>query len=318
MGTNQTHARPLDVESAVVRAIQTAALADPVRLQVLSAIAVDRAGEVAATALPRRLDLDPAQVRDAVAALEAAGLVASHGRRGLRLTGEAWVRFGPLLTGEGHGESPLVDLAALPEVVGRISRRMEVRFSSVFSPETVRRYVAESYALLAERARIRTYLPALTEKFAADRLGALATASGLSVRDVPEVLFVCVRNAGRSQLAAAVLRHLAGDRVRVRTAGSAPAARIEQNVVDVLSEIGVPMPAEFPKPLTDEVVRAADYVITMGCGDACPVYPGRRYLDWAVADPAGLPMDGVRRVRDDVVTRVERLVSDLGLAGAAL
>ena len=307
--------RPLDLDSAVVRAAQTATLADPLRLRVLSAIAVAPTGEGSAALLRDQLVLNPSEVRSALAALESAGLVASHGRRGVRLTGEAWIRFGPLLTGEAVGDPGPVDLAELPEVVHRIARRLEVRYSSVFAPESVRRYVAESYALLAERARIRTYLPTLTEKFASDRLSALATATGLTVRGVPEVLFVCLRNAGRSQLAAAILRHLAGEQVHVRTAGSAPASWVDPLIVEVLDEIEVTMPLEFPKPLTDEVVWAADHVITMGCGDACPVYPGRRYMDWTLTDPAGLPKDGVRRVRDEVHARVEGLISDLGLAG---
>ncbi|MCI4656285.1 metalloregulator ArsR/SmtB family transcription factor [Cryobacterium zhongshanensis] len=129
--------------------------------------------------------------------------------------------------------------------------------------------------------------------------------------DVPEVLFVCVQNAGRSQMASAILRSLAGDRVRVLTAGSAPAGRVNPMVVAALDEIGVPLAGEYPKPLTDEVVRAADYVITMGCGDACPVYPGRTYLDWDLADPVGLPVEGVRAIRDEIEARVRALLADL-------
>ena len=112
-------------------------------------------------------------------------------------------------------------------------------------------------------------------------------------------------------MASAILRSLAGDRVRVLTAGSAPAGRVNPMVVAALDEIGVPLAGEYPKPLTDEVVRAADYVITMGCGDACPVYPGRMYLDWDLADPVGLPMEGVRAVRDEIEARVRALLADL-------
>ncbi len=127
------------------------------------------------------------------------------------------------------------------------------------------------------------------------------------------MLFVCVQNAGRSQIAAALLRHMAGDQVHVRTAGSRPASAIEEVVVEVLDEIGVPLAAEFPKPLTDEVVQAADYVITMGCGDACPIYPGRRYMDWEIPDPAGRPMSEVRTIRGDIEARVEALVQEMGI-----
>ena len=172
----------------------------------------------------------------------------------------------------------------------------------------------ESYRLLAERAGITRYLPSLTARFAGDRLDALTRVEVPS--QSPSVLFVCVQNAGRSQLASAILRSLAGDRVRVLTAGSEPAGSVNPLVVAALDEIGVPLGGEFPKPLTDEVVRAADVVITMGCGDACPVYPGRRYLDWELDDPAGLSMDGVRRVRDEIVVRVRALLAELWVNGA--
>lgn len=202
--------------------------------------------------------------------------------------------------------------ASVPvDVLARISRDLATRFGGVFSPETVERYVNESHHLLSDRGG--RFLPSLTARFAADRLAALTENQDFSADAAPLVLFVCVRNAGRSQLAAAILQSLAGDRVRVRTAGSAPAAVVSARVVVALDEIGVPLAGEYPKPLTDEVVRAADYVVTMGCGDACPVYEGRRYLDWDLVDPAGLSMDGVRAVRDDIDARVRALLVELGI-----
>ena len=125
------------------------------------------------------------------------------------------------------------------------------------------------------------------------------------------MLFVCVQNAGRSQLAAGVLRQLAGDKVIVRTAGSAPAAEVRSAIVTALDEIGVTLGGEFPKPLTDDAVKAADVVVTMGCGDACPVYPGRRYLDWDLADPVGQPLSVIREIRDDIDSRVRTLLAEL-------
>ncbi|WP_240658875.1 arsenate reductase ArsC, partial [Microbacterium sp. CPCC 204701] len=152
----------------------------------------------------------------------------------------------------------------------------------------------------------------------AARLEALSRAAVRAdpgVRDealaTPEVLFVCVQNAGRSQMAAAMLRQLAGGRVSVRTAGSAPTSDVRHTIVVALDEIGVPLGGEFPKPLTDEAVRAADVVVTMGCGDACPVYPGRRYLDWDLDDPVGRPLEDVRRIRDDIEQRVRGLLTEL-------
>ncbi|GHE75908.1 low molecular weight phosphatase family protein [Amycolatopsis deserti] len=127
----------------------------------------------------------------------------------------------------------------------------------------------------------------------------------------PEVLFVCVHNAGRSQMAAALLEHHAAGRVTVRSAGSAPADTINPAVVEAMNEIGLDLSKEFPKPLTTEAVQAADVVITMGCGDACPVFPGKRYLDWQLDDPAGKGVDAVRPIRDDIDRRVRALLNEL-------
>jgi protein-tyrosine-phosphatase len=128
---------------------------------------------------------------------------------------------------------------------------------------------------------------------------------------VKRVLFVCVHNAGRSQMAAGLLRELAGDQVRVETAGSAPADEINPMAVEAMAERGIDLAAEFPKPLRDEAVREADVVITMGCGDACPFYPGKRYEDWELEDPAGKDLDTVRRIRDEIEDRVRVLLADL-------
>jgi arsenate reductase len=128
---------------------------------------------------------------------------------------------------------------------------------------------------------------------------------------IPEVLFVCVHNAGRSQMAAALLDHHARGRVHVRSAGSEPADQVNPAVVEALAEWDIDVTREFPKPLTDEAARAADVIVTMGCGDACPVYPGKRYLDWELDDPAGQPLEKVRAIRDDIDERVRRLVDEL-------
>ena len=200
------------------------------------------------------------------------------------------------------------------ELLGRIIDDLGTRFTGTFSRETVQRVVLDSYELLRARDGGGRALPSATAQFATERLSAQQSTSTASERPpgAPlEVLFVCVQNAGRSQLAAAIMRHLGGDRVRVRTAGSAPIDAIRPAVVTALDEIGVPLGGEFPKPLTDDVVRAADVVVTMGCGDACPVFPGRRYLDWAVADPAGQPLDRVRAIRDDIDARVRGLLDEL-------
>jgi arsenate reductase (thioredoxin) len=130
-------------------------------------------------------------------------------------------------------------------------------------------------------------------------------------KEQPEVLFVCVHNAGRSQMAAGLVKLRSEGRVHVRSAGSAPGEEINPAVVEAMNELGIDMSEEFPKPLTDEVVRAADVVITMGCGDACPIYPGKRYEDWDLDDPAGQDVEAVRRIRDQIDARVQKLVAEL-------
>jgi arsenate reductase (thioredoxin) len=133
--------------------------------------------------------------------------------------------------------------------------------------------------------------------------------------DAPEVLFVCVHNAGRSQMAAALLERYAGGRVRVRSAGSEPAVRLNPAVVEAMSEVGVDLTGETPKALTDELAKDADVVVTMGCGDTCPVYPGKRYVDWDLDDPAGRPVEDVRPIRDEIDRRVRALLDELTAAG---
>jgi protein-tyrosine-phosphatase len=192
-----------------------------------------------------------------------------------------------------------------------ISDRLRSEYAGILSTETIERFIAESWEQLRPTARLEEFLPVLTERFARERLRAVAQAEGAIVSTMPEVLFVCVHNAGRSQMAAALLAWRGADRVHVRSAGSAPASDINPAVVAAMEEIGIDLSQEFPKPLTDEVVRAADVVVTMGCGDACPVHPGTRYLDWEVADPAGQPIDIVRDIRDEIDQRVQALVTEL-------
>lgn len=156
-------------------------------------------------------------------------------------------------------------------ILHRISDRLAERFTGTFAVETVEGYVFESYTALARTAKISAYLPATTEHFANDRLSALAKSKESVVSEVPEVLFVCVQNAGPSQMAAALLNVEAKGRIRVRSAGSIPASELDPTVVTVMSEMGLDLGKDYPKPLTDDVVRASDVVITMGCGDSCPI-----------------------------------------------
>ena len=188
-------------------------------------------------------------------------------------------------------------------------------FRGIFSLETIERYVNESVDRLSG-ARVVDFIPLFVHRFSREQLCALAQAEGTIVKDVPEVLFVCVHNAGRSQMAAALLDHHAKGKVHVRSAGSDPTDQINPAVAAAMDEWGIDLSREFPKPLTDDFVKAADVVITMGCGDACPIYPGKRYEDWELDDPAGQPVQVVRRIRDDIDARVQQLLAELVPAGA--
>jgi protein-tyrosine-phosphatase len=194
--------------------------------------------------------------------------------------------------------------------INQAADRLAEEFAGVFSQETIARYMVESQDLLSG-ANVSIYVPVLAHRFTRERLKALAQAEGMITKEQPEVLFVCVHNAGRSQMAAGLVKLRSQGRIHVRSAGSTPAGEVNPAAVEALEELGVDMSEEFPKPLTDEVVRAADVVITMGCGDACPIYPGKRYEDWELDDPEGQDLEAVRRIRDDIDERVQRLVGEL-------
>ncbi len=185
-------------------------------------------------------------------------------------------------------------------------------FVGVFSRETITRYVDDCHDQLGGRATVGpNFLPVIIDRFARERLWAVAQAELKVDTALPEVLFVCERNAGRSQIAAGLAHHLSDGWVAVRCAGSHPDDAIDPIVIEAMRELGVDIAREFPKPLTDEVVLAADVVITMGCGDTCAVYPGKHYEDWEVTDPAGQPLEAVRLIRYDLYHRVAGLVESL-------
>ena len=197
--------------------------------------------------------------------------------------------------------------------VEKAAEALEAEYAGIFSRETIARFIAESLDMLGD-SKINVFVPVLAHRFSRERLKAYAQAEGLVTKEQSEVLFVCVQNAGRSQMAAGLVTLRSGGQIHVRSAGSNPAEEINPLVEQAMAELGVDLADAFPKPLTDEVVRAADVVVTMGCGDACPIYPGKRYEDWQVGDPAeASSVEEVRRIRDDIDQRVQRLIGELGV-----
>jgi len=196
------------------------------------------------------------------------------------------------------------------------AQRLRRQFEGQLNVETIERFLADSVETLTDRAKSTMWIPLLAERFARDRLRALVRLES-NVTDLnPSVLFLCVHNAGRSQMAAGWMRHLAGDRVEVFSGGSEPATEINKVAVAAMAEKGIDISQEIPQPWADEIVRAADVVVTMGCGDACPVFPGKRYVDWELEDPSGQSIDVVRRIRDDLEARVWGLLTELVAAGS--
>ncbi|MEV7032864.1 arsenate reductase ArsC [Streptomyces sp. NPDC093272] len=185
------------------------------------------------------------------------------------------------------------------------------QFDGTFGEETIERFLHSSYDQFASQSTIPNYLPLLAERFARQRLHALARVEGRITDGKPVVLFLCVHNAGRSQMAMGFFQHLAGDGAVAWSGGSEPGNEINPSAIAAMGERGIDISREFAKPWTEEIVRAADVVVTMGCGDACPVFPGKRYLDWTLDDPAGKTIADVRPIRDEIERRVRGLLDEL-------
>jgi protein-tyrosine-phosphatase len=189
--------------------------------------------------------------------------------------------------------------------------RLSTDFAGVFGQETIERFLHSSFDQFAGKASMTRFLPLLAERFARQRLQALAKVEGLDQDARPTVLFLCVHNAGRSQMAMGFFAQLAGDRAVAWSGGSEPDTSVNPAAIEAMRERGIDISEEYPKPWTDEVVRAADVVVTMGCGDACPIFPGKRYEEWVLDDPAGLDVNAVRPVRDEIERRVRVLLAEL-------
>jgi arsenate reductase len=202
---------------------------------------------------------------------------------------------------------------ALRSAAGRLAED----FAGVYGSETIERFLLSSYDQFAERATVTAFLPLLAERFARQRLTAMARVEGKADSDQPVVLFLCTHNAGRSQMALGFFAHHAGEAALAWSGGSEPGTEVNPAAVAAMAERGIDIAAEYPKPWTDEIVRAADVVITMGCGDACPIFPGKRYEEWTLDDPAGRGVDDVRPIRDEIERRVLVLLGELGVAPAS-
>lgn len=213
----------------------------------------------------------------------------------------------PMSPASQHLDIPLDRQGALKGAAERLARELD----GVYGAATIERFPITSYDEFAERATVVTFLPLLAERFARQRLQALARVEGHHKDGKPVVLFLCAQNAGRSQMALGFFQHHAGDRAVAWSGGSEPTTTINPSAVAAMAERGIDISTEYPKYWTDEVVRAPDVVVSMGCGDACPVFPGERYEEWTVDDPADLPVAAVRPIRDEVERRILALLAEL-------
>ncbi|MFI8525074.1 low molecular weight phosphatase family protein [Promicromonospora sukumoe] len=300
-----------------LRSAQKLTMANPERLRLLARLLTHPEGRSTAEDLARSAAEDLAAVADVehdLDALVAVGLVAVVGPMPsstalYRVSSRGIARFGTAaLAAPRSPDEPALDVRDHDALLDRLVDTLAGTFAANANAGTVDRLVRECYAALGRQVRSSEHLPALTAWLATDRLAAMTEVTHGSPRDV---LFVCVHNTGRSQIAAAVTRRLAGDRIRVRTAGTRPVSEPDTMTETVLARRGLDGLIEFPRELTDDIVRSSGVIVTMGCGDACPVFPGRRYLDWPLDDPAGRPIEDVERIVDDITARVRALVAEI-------
>jgi protein-tyrosine-phosphatase len=313
-----------------LRSAQKLTMANPERLRLLARLLTHPAGRSAAAELvqgtaadePRPTDpvaeaLAVADVEQHLEALVAVGLVAVVGPVAsdaalYRVSSRGIARYGTAaLAAPRFPDERALDVRNHEALLDRLVDTLATAFVVNAGPGTVDRLVRDCYAALGKQVGSSAQLPALTAWLATDRLAAVTEVTHGSPRDV---LFVCVHNTGRSQIAAAVTRRLAGDRIRVRTAGTRPVSEPDLMTETVLARRGLDGLIEFPRELTDDIVRTSGVIVTMGCGDTCPVFPGRRYLDWPLDDPAGRPIEEVERIVDDVTARVRALIAEIDAA----
>jgi len=298
------------------------ALADPLRVRMLSLIAASPTGEACVCNIATVAHVSQPTVSHHLKVLKDVGVltserrasrvyysIAPQSRRAVTTLLEAFAPAAVAAGGPGHETPGLMDADI---ILDRMADELTKRYPTV-SPDLVAHTVRESYVALARGTGVRAHLVLTAERFARQRLDDIVAAHrAAGAAHPPQVLFVCVANAGRSQLAASLLRHYAGDAVVVRSAGSAPGDDVHALVRAILADdVDDADGPAYPKPLTDDAVRASDVIITMGCGDSCPILPGKRYEDWIVGDPALASPEGVRAIRDELDTRVRALLAEL-------
>jgi protein-tyrosine-phosphatase len=204
--------------------------------------------------------------------------------------------------------------SAMQAYLDDATRRLQAEYADDFAPEDIESLVNDSVARLDGHQITSEWIPLLAERFTRNRLRAAKRLGHEDPNQPPAVLFACVHNAGRSQMAAGMMRHLSGDQVVVFSGGSSPSHEINAAAVAAMAEVGIDISAERPHPWTDEIIKASDVIVTMGCGDECPVFPGRQYVDWALEDPKDQPVEKVREIRDQIEERVHRLMAELGVS----
>lgn len=209
---------------------------------------------------------------------------------------------------------PSLDLPADQQLALKAAaNQLDTEFAAICGTETIGRILHSSYDRFAGRATVPNLLPLLAERFARQRLHARARVEGKIIDDKPLVLFLCTHNAGRSQMALGYFAHYAGDNAIAWSGGSEPGNQINPAAIEAMAEVGIDIAGEYPKPWTDEIVQAADIIIAMGCGDACPIFPGKRYENWELPDPAGQGLDAVRPIRDQIDHRIQQLLTQLNV-----
>ncbi|MFS0699951.1 metalloregulator ArsR/SmtB family transcription factor [Cellulomonas sp. 179-A 4D5 NHS] len=308
-------------EAAAQVAVVLKALAEPLRLRMLSFLTTSPTGEACVCDIATVADVSQPTVSHHLRVLKDVGVLVSE-RRGTWV----WYRVAPPVRGavtallesfapaaldaaRHHPDRPTGEHADVDAELTALAEDLAEQLPDAGAGEVLHT-VRETYTALVRHSGAGAAQLARVRRFAEQRLTDVARATTTGPRP-PQVLFVCVANAGRSQLAAALVRHYAGDAVVARSAGSAPAAAVHATVSPLLRELGVDPAEVFPKPLTDDAVRAADVVVTMGCGDTCPVLPGTRYEDWVVGDPGLASAEGAAAIRDAIDTRVRALLADL-------